>query len=478
VIGLKSITRTLRPSSTLHAARATPLAPWVWALLHRPRLGIAAIGRALAAATGATAQHAIKRVDRFVGNARLDLAQAPGDLMRHVLRGRRQVLLALDWTDAHDGVHQILACGVRAHGRAIPLAWLTVRQDQLRDHQRPYEQDLCRRVAAAIPAGCHVVIVADRGFVSPALIACWTALGWDWLIRVPGDRWVAHGAWRGPLWRLRVTGHGPVDWPDTALHKAQPLPGRLVVSENPGLPREPWYWFTSLTRWTAAQVRQAYAHRFQLEASFKDIQNDGGDGGHLAHVRLGTPPRWDRLLKIWAWAYWWWTLAGWWAEQQRLDRAWRTNTVPTRTHALWRLGYWVLHTTALRWRTLLRHAASFWAAVPPPAAASRDAPRPAAPVAPSRPAGLGALGHRPGRRWLGIALTPVTDRPRLADPALTPVRTPLLACLPASDGLSRVRSGNSWGITQGTGGIRFRPCANLSIFTGHLGLVCMSPISY
>lgn len=153
LIALQPITRTLGQCSTRHAGPATTLATLVWALLQRPRLGMAAIGRALAAATGATAQHTIKRGDWCLGNPRRELQRAQGEEMRHEVRGPRPVRLALDGTDAHDGVYQILALGVRVHGRAIPLAWETGRKDQLRDRQRATEQDLCRRVAAASRPG-------------------------------------------------------------------------------------------------------------------------------------------------------------------------------------------------------------------------------------------------------------------------------------------------------------------------------------
>ena len=50
--------------------------------MRQPRLGIAAIGHSLAMAhTTTTAKHAIKRVDRFLGNTGLDLEVACGDLI-------------------------------------------------------------------------------------------------------------------------------------------------------------------------------------------------------------------------------------------------------------------------------------------------------------------------------------------------------------------------------------------------------------
>lgn len=112
-------------------------------------------GAALAAATGGIAKHAIKRVDRFVGNARLDLERAQGDRIRHVLRGRRQVLLALDWTDAQ---RRASNPGLRGPD-AGPHHSLGLADGPERSAPRP----ATRIRVGAVPPGCHVVLVADRG---------------------------------------------------------------------------------------------------------------------------------------------------------------------------------------------------------------------------------------------------------------------------------------------------------------------------
>ncbi len=72
-----------------------------------------------------TAKHAITRVDRFLGNPRIDIVRAPGDLITYLLADAPEALLTLDWTDPRDGAHQILSFNWRAHGRAIPLGWVT-----------------------------------------------------------------------------------------------------------------------------------------------------------------------------------------------------------------------------------------------------------------------------------------------------------------------------------------------------------------
>lgn len=116
-----------------------------------------------------TAKHTIKRVDRFLGNPRMDMAIVQGDLMSYMLDDATEALLTLDWTDPKDGVHQIRSLNWRAHGRAIPLAWMTVRKDALKDRMRTIELNLCRRVAQQLPPSCHPIGLADQGFAAVEL---------------------------------------------------------------------------------------------------------------------------------------------------------------------------------------------------------------------------------------------------------------------------------------------------------------------
>ena len=110
--------------------------------MSHPILGIASIGHSLAMARTTTAEHAIKRIDRFLANPGMDREVAAGDLMATVIGSAASVYLTLDWMDpkTKDGRFQILSINVRAHGRAIPIAWMTVAKENLKDHMREYER--------------------------------------------------------------------------------------------------------------------------------------------------------------------------------------------------------------------------------------------------------------------------------------------------------------------------------------------------
>ena len=185
---LQSITSYFGTHGKLRKSQRTTLAALVWALMRHPVLGIAALGHSLAMAHTTTAKHAIKRVDRFLGNDGIDLEVACGDLIATVIGSATRVFLTLDWTDpkTKEGRFQTLSMTVRAHGRAMPIAWMTVAKVHLKDHMREYEEALCDRVARLLPEGCHPIVLADRGFATARFVRFLDGLGWDWIIRGRG----------------------------------------------------------------------------------------------------------------------------------------------------------------------------------------------------------------------------------------------------------------------------------------------------
>ena len=111
---LQSITTFFATHGNLRKSQRTTLAALVWALIRQPLLGIAAMGHSLAMAQTTSAKHAIKRVDRFLGNTRIDLEVACGDLITTVIGAAKAVHVTLDWTDPKtpDGRFQTLSCNL------------------------------------------------------------------------------------------------------------------------------------------------------------------------------------------------------------------------------------------------------------------------------------------------------------------------------------------------------------------------------
>ncbi len=337
--------------------------------MRQPLLGIAAIGHSLAMAHTTTAKHAIKRVDRFLGNMGLDLEVACGDLIATVIGAARTVYLTLDWTDpkTKDGTFQILSINVRAHGRAIPVAWTTVAKVDLKDRMRDYEEALCTRVARLLPSACHPILLADRGFATVRFFRFLEALGWDWIIRNKGSVWVQWGTQWMPLSllgrRRPLQWDGPTQYGKKAVGGS--YAGRLVVYADI-VRSDPWFLLVSggLADRPWGDIVAAYGQRLTCEEPYKDQKNDAGAGFPLDCVKRGTAQRWDRLWLVFAWAYYWLNVAGWDAEVRDMARHWRANTSKTRTHALWQLGLWLFTHGGLSWRSICRRQPQFNQQIP------------------------------------------------------------------------------------------------------------------
>ena len=87
--------------------------------------------------------------------------------------------------------HQMLVLSVRVGERALPLAW---RIRETRGSIGSVEQrELLTLVASWLPAGARIVLMGDRFYGSPDLIALCRALGWDWRLRLKQDLLVFEG---------------------------------------------------------------------------------------------------------------------------------------------------------------------------------------------------------------------------------------------------------------------------------------------
>ena len=149
-IGLTGTRRMLDTifGEDLHAKRLDSLANYAVGTMEAMRAGIHAIGAAYAGIAEIGPKHGIKQVDRFLSNRGIDVEQLTPAWAAFVLGARKEVLLALDWTEFDDDDHATLACYVvTTHGRATPLAWKTVKKSTLRGKRTAYEHELVERLA-------------------------------------------------------------------------------------------------------------------------------------------------------------------------------------------------------------------------------------------------------------------------------------------------------------------------------------------
>lgn len=322
----------------LHAKRVDSLAGATFGVMTAASLAVAMIGHALAQARGLVTKHAVKQVDRLLSNNGIDVWDSFAHWVPHQIAGRQDILVAMDWTDFdHDDQATLVLGLVTSHGRAAPLLWLTVWKEELKNRRNDYEDACLRRLSELAPPGCHVTILADRGFGDQKLFAFLGELGFDYVIRFRGNIGVTNAAgqskpateWVGKAGRAcklrdaRITAKGQ-------------QVGAIVCVQAKGM-KEPWCLATSQREATAATLINHYAKRWTIEPQFRDTK-DLQFGMGLSSTRIGEPMRRDRLLLVSAFATALLTLLGAVGESLGMDRLLKSNTSKTRTHSLFRQG--------------------------------------------------------------------------------------------------------------------------------------------
>jgi hypothetical protein len=322
----------------LHAKRIDSLANATLGVMQSASLAVAMIGQALAQARGLVTKHAIKQVDRMLSNHGIDVWDSFAHWVPHQIGERRDILVAMDWTDFdHDNQATLALHLVTGHGRAAPLLWLTVWKDELKDQRNDFEDECLRRLAELVPCGCRVTILADRGFGDQKLFAFLAELGFGYVIRFRGNiyvtdadgttkpaaEWVGKGGRARKLTDARVTAKGQ-------------QVGAVVCVHAKDM-KEPWCLATSEREATAATLINHYAKRWTIEPQFRDTK-DLRFGMGLSSTRIGEPTRRDRLLLVSAFATALLTLLGAVGERLGMDRLLKSNTSKRRTHSLFRQG--------------------------------------------------------------------------------------------------------------------------------------------
>src|SRR5664279_3487945 len=198
----------------LHAKRVLSLAYGALGVMTSAALAVSLIGQALAQVRTILPKSGIKQVDRLLNNTGVIPWDLFGAWVREVVGARREIVVAMDWTDFDADNQATLALHlVTRHGRATPLLWLTVDKDELKDQRNDFE-DLClSRLKALLPKGVTATILADRGFGDVKLFEFLESLGFQYVIRFRGNIHVsaADGEtrltadWVGKAWHLAAS---------------------------------------------------------------------------------------------------------------------------------------------------------------------------------------------------------------------------------------------------------------------------------
>ena len=282
----------------LHAQRVRSLADATLGALHAGALGIHAIGRGLAAARGLLSKHAVKQVDRLIGNTGVDVWSLFKGWVPFVLAERKEVCINMDWTEFDKDGHSTLVLSVQTnHGRSTPLLWKTFETNTFKGKRNEYEDEVLLRLRELVPPDVKVTIVADRGFADTKPYEFMKELDFEYIIRfrsiihvtsADGETRKAKD-WLGSNGRMRVLRKAAV----TAQRVAVPT----VICVQDAAMKDAWCIVGSDPALTGREIKTLYGKRFSIEEMFRD-QKDLRFGMGLGWRQVGDSGRRDRLLLI------------------------------------------------------------------------------------------------------------------------------------------------------------------------------------
>jgi hypothetical protein len=311
------------------------------------RLGIASLGRAMQSRT--TPKHAIKRVDRFLGNERFDHREAQEELLRAVIGPRETVFIAVDWTKIRKW--PALVAGVVKRGRAVPVLWSVMDEKALHKSFNAFENGFFAWLAKALPKGVRAIVLLDRGFKRVEMVKHLRRLKLSFVIRTGGNVHVRHPSYSGRMDALVKRRGQTVDLEDATLRPSRPVTVRVVGLWESGQ-KEPWLLMTDIEE-CAAIVAAAYGRRFRIEETFRD-EKDPRFGLALGKLKMTQPERLEKMLLIAALVHFIAMLVGGAARRRGFDRQYRANTVRTKpTHSDFTLGLYFLSRLRLNLPKLL-----------------------------------------------------------------------------------------------------------------------------
>ena len=234
-------------SKAVHAASSGSLASFSVGLLKAESLTLHRIGVGMSGIYGTDKKHTTKPLDRFLTHSTLDVEAAQGALVEHVLKGKEEALIAVDWTKyGTDDQSTLCAYLLTTHGRALPLVWESHKKSTLKGQRTAIELAFLERLSGAIRPELQVVVMADRGFGYQEFVQRLHELGLDFVLRVRNNVWVedASGTRLQAKDWLRPSGHARMIQDVRITEDGTEVAGFVAVKAK--AMKDGWFLVTSL----------------------------------------------------------------------------------------------------------------------------------------------------------------------------------------------------------------------------------------
>lgn len=244
-------------------------------------------------------------ISRVLGNALIDVDEVMAPYAREVLgrlvEGGQRLVLIIDQTQANE-VQQAVVVAVRIGERSLPLAWRIKKTQGAIGFTE--QREALEVVAGLLPQGLHPVLMGDRFYGSPDLIAWCRDHGWDWRLRLKQELLVFEDGGESTLAECFARGEHML----TGIE----LTGKRVVT-NVAMVHEaghPEPWIIALSEAPTVHRAFDYGLRWGIEAMFSDFKSRGF-GLEDSHIQRAD--RMDRLILVMALALFWAVSTGMWA---------------------------------------------------------------------------------------------------------------------------------------------------------------------
>jgi hypothetical protein len=243
-------------------------------------------------------------IERFLANPLVDvdgvMAPYAGDVLARLGERGARVVLMIDQSKATDP-HQMVMVSARLGNRALPLAW------RVKETQGAIgfagQREVLEAVLAMLPEGVTPVLMGDRFYGSPDLIAWCRAQGWDWRLRLKQDLLVFEHGGETTLGECFARGEHRLEHVELTHKRVRT---HVAMVHEPGHP-EPW--IIALSETPTPHRAFDYGLRWGIEAMFSDFKTRGFG---LEDSQIHYPDRLSRLILVMALALYWAVSTGMW----------------------------------------------------------------------------------------------------------------------------------------------------------------------
>lgn len=365
-------------SKVMHKTRLGTLCLMVESLFHAKIFNLTGLGRALK--TEAQERSAIRRMDRFLGNKRLqkDRRGVYKIVCKLLIGSIKRPLIIVDWSTIPNKSHNVLRAALVTSGRALTL-YEEIHPEKKSGTHKVHVRFL-KKLNSMIDNDCKPIIITDAGFHSNWFEAVCN-LGWDYVGRIRGNkhyREITQTSWNaisslhqnatstpkylGEIELCQKSGFFThLFCYKSAKKNRKDRSKRGKVKENAASRKhakgnkEPWILVASLPRTSkiADKIIKIYSTRMQIEEAFRDLKSTkygfGFEHVNTQHIyRLNVFFLLSMLASFLAW------VTGWLAEKEKLHTQYQANSTQwKRVLSLFYLGYRIIRREKNRIKTTL-----------------------------------------------------------------------------------------------------------------------------